>query len=182
MKRLFPVANRIQNNRTKEESLTENEEVFIIIEAKKKGKGLQTLFTHEHFREMIELDEFINNLNAPAEMAQEIGVDSIGVYDLCKKDNITDEVVVYLAGEACEAGDDRYCLPDIPEKCAVTQRPLDFIYDRKTDSFDLSKYDDDEDLIRKIQSGKGDETFMYYEGKSLYIELIFGGTIPEEPE
>ena len=36
------------------------------------------------------------------------------------------------------------------------------------------------DLIAKIQSGKGDETFMFYGHKNLYVELMFAGTIPKE--
>ena len=62
----------------------------------------------------------------------------------------------------------------------MTQRPLDFIYDRQTDSFDLSHFETDLDLIAKIQSGKGDERFMYYGHKNLYVELMFAGTIPRE--
>ena len=47
-----------------------------------------------------------------------------------------------------------------------------------TDKYDLSQYETDLDIVRKIQTGKGDERFMTYEGKALYIELIFGGTVP----
>ena len=46
----------------------------------------------------------------------------------------------------------------------------------------MSPYKTDLDIIRKIQTGKGDETFMTYAGKALYIELIFGGTTPINPE
>ena len=70
-------------------------------------------------------------------------------YDLCRKTNVTDEVVRQFAAEGCET-DPFYCLPDIEEKCQVTARPIDFIYDRKTDSFDLSKYRNDQELIAKI--------------------------------
>ena len=46
----------------------------------------------------------------------------------------------------------------------------------------MSPYESDLDIVRKIQTGKGDERFMTYEGKALYIELIFGGTVPRKPE
>ena len=36
------------------------------------------------------------------------------------------------------------------------------------------------DLIARIQSGKGDKTFMQYGHKNLYVELMFAGTIPEQ--
>ena len=84
------------------------------------------------------------------------------------------------AAEKCEINE-YYCLPKIEQKCKSTPRPLDFVYDRKTDSYDLSQYASDLDLIRKVQSGKGDETFIYYGSKSLYIEMMFGGTVPKEP-
>lgn len=153
MKALFPVANQIQGDRAAEEpEMTDNEQIFFIIEAKKSGdgKGPTTLFTLDHFQEMIALDEFLINLAAPAEMAAEIGVDHIGMYDLCKRENITDEIVVKIAAEACLEISESFCLDDIAEKCAATPRPLDFIYDRKTDSYDLSPYDSDIDLVAKV--------------------------------
>ena len=34
---------------------------------------MKTLFTKDHFREMIELDEFILNIKPPKEMLDELG-------------------------------------------------------------------------------------------------------------
>lgn len=45
----------------------------------------------------------------------------------------------------------------------------------------MSKFKNDNDLIRQIQSGKGDTTFRYYSHQALYIEAMFAGTIPSEP-
>ena len=38
-------------------------------------------------------------------------------------------------------------------------------------------------VYEKVQSGKGDETFMYPENsfKNLYIQVIFAGTEPKKP-
>ena len=57
---------------------------------------------------------------------------------------------------------------------------MDFIYDRKTDTYDLDQFDTDLDLIQRIQTGKGDSQFMFYGHKNLYVELMFAGTTPVE--
>ena len=53
-------------------------------------------------------------------MADEIGKPGIDYYDLCKRENITDEIVVFYAAQGCEEYGEEYCLPDIEEKCEVT--------------------------------------------------------------
>ena len=85
---------------------------------------------------MIKLEEYIMNLQAPQRLADEVTPESISFYDLCRKKNITDEIVQNFADRACET-DKKFCLPDISEKCQSSPKPLDFIYDRKTDSYDL---------------------------------------------
>ena len=82
-------------------------------------------------------------------MVDRIEPESVSFYDLCRKTDITDEVVVQFAAERCKTNE-FFCLSDIPKKCEVTQRPLDFIYDRKTDTYDLSQFETDTDLIAKI--------------------------------
>ena len=77
--------------------------------------------------------------------------------------------------------DPNACLEPIEEKCKATGRPLDFIYDRKTDSYDIESFPTELDLIRRVQSGKGDKNYMYYGDKILFTEIIFAGTVPEEP-
>jgi hypothetical protein len=129
---------------------------------------------------MIDLENFITSLQVPDELSSQIkGKETVSFYDVCRRTNITDEIVVEYAAEGCKI-DDYYCIPDVEEKCKTSSRPIDFIYDRKTDSFDLSKYRTDMDLVAKIQTGKGDETFMYYGHKNIYVELIFAGTTPAE--
>ena len=57
--------------------------------------------------------------------------------DICKtkkEDDIKEE-----AAQGCKT-DDRYCIVDIEDKCAMSQRPIDFIYKRSTDSFVLDSY------------------------------------------
>ena len=127
---------------------------------------------------MIELDNFILNLTPSDELMDKIKPEQLSFYDLCRKKNATDEFMGQFAAENC-LHDERYCLPEVEEKCQVTPRPLDFIYDRRTDTYDLSQFHTDMDLISRIQSGKGDKTFMFYGHKNLYVELMFAGTIPE---
>ena len=60
---------------------------------------------------------------------------------------------------------------------------MDFIYERKTDEYVISKYKTNQQLVQKVQTGKGDETFMYPQDsyKNLYIQVIFAGTTPQKP-
>ena len=46
-------------------------------------------------------------------------------------------------------------------------------------TYNLSRYEDDKELLDKIQSGKGDEE-IYTTFINLYPELMFGGTVPDE--
>ena len=128
---------------------------------------------------MIELEEFLLNIKPPEELASQIDGGSVSFYDLCKKKNITDEVIVNLAALECEQ-DESFCLPDIAEKCDVSMRPLDFVYDRFTDEYDLDQFPSDLHLIGRVQTGKGDSKYMYYPGKNLYPQLFFAGTQPAE--
>ena len=104
----------------------------------------------EHFQEMIDLDDYILNITAPKKMADKLVSDRAPTfYDLCEKRNITDEIVVQIAAGLCET-DERACLPDILPKCHVSARPIDFVYDRKTDTFDLAQFRNDNELIARI--------------------------------
>ena len=151
----------------------------VMVEARPQKGQRTTLFTKEAFEEMIKLNDFILNITAPQELVDQIKPESVIFTDLCQKVNVTDEIVENFAAENCPT-DERFCLPPIPEKCKVSDGPLMFIYDRKTDKFDLDQFDDNMDLIARIQTGKGDSTFMYYGHKNLYVELIFASTTPRE--
>ena len=64
----------------------------------------------------------------------------------------------------------------------MSPRPLDFIYERRLNRYNLDRYRSNEDLVKKIQTGKGDEIFRYDGlGNNLFIEIIFGGTTPRIP-
>ena len=64
------------------------------------------------------------------------------------------------------------------KRCVTSPMPLDFVYEKKYDSYLLdSKYDTDEKLLEKIQTGKGD--LSIYEGnRFIYIDGIFSETEP----
>ena len=109
------------------------------------------------FEEMIRLEDFILNLSSPA-LSAELNKESISFYDLCRKTNATDRWMTQYAAETCKTNP-RYCLDEVEQKCQVTSRPIDFIYDRKSDSYDMSAIKTDLDLVRIVQSGKGDSTF-----------------------
>ena len=58
---------------------------------------------------------------------------------------------------------------------------MDFIYEKYNDTYNLSRYNDDDELLEKIQTGKGDED-IYTQFINLYPDLFLGGTVPEEIE
>ena len=78
--------------------------------------------------------------------------------------------------------DDDYCVVPVMPKCKSSPRPIDFIYERKDDIFNIEKYKTDKELVDKIQTGKGDTTFIFTGFKSLYIQIFFAGTTPEYAE
>ena len=60
---------------------------------------------------------------------------------------------------------------------------LDFIYERKENRYNLDRYKNDEQLLKKVRTGKGDELFLYNGlGNNIFIEMFFGGTTPRIPE
>ena len=56
---------------------------------------------------------------------------------------------------------------------------IDFVYNRKTDTFDLSPYRNDEALLKKIRSGRGDPRIYNKLGKNIFMILMAAGTTPE---
>jgi hypothetical protein len=58
---------------------------------------------------------------------------------------------------------------------------MDFIYEKYNNTYNLSRYGSDKDLLDKIRTGKGDER-IYTMFINLFVDVIFGGTVPEEPE
>ena len=58
---------------------------------------------------------------------------------------------------------------------------LDFVYEKYNDTYNLTEaaYKDDKELLKKIQTGKGDpEIFTGF--SFLYLTGFVGGTVPEE--
>ena len=60
--------------------------------------------------------------------------------------------------------------------------PLDFIYEKGPNKYMLENYETDEQLLEKVQTGRGD--LAIYEGDFLFlfVEGIFSGTEPAEIE
>ena len=56
------------------------------------------------------------------------------------------------------------------KRCRASMYPLDFVYDVKKKDYILENYRTDEQLVQKIQSGKGDEEERYTKlGEVIYI-------------
>lgn len=85
MKRAFPLTS-IQAEGEDEVLVTDTEDIFVMIEAKQpEDDTLQTLFTVDHFKEMIDFENFVLNMTVPAELAADVGEESLSFTDLCKK-------------------------------------------------------------------------------------------------
>ena len=63
-----------------------------------------------------------------------------------------------------------------PHVCEKSVGLLDFIYDRKENRYALDRYKTDEDLVKKIRTGKRDPNSG--PGDNIFVELFLGGTTP----
>ena len=114
--------------------------------------------------------------------------ESLTWHDLCMKEG---DLSISLWPEGVEVPDvckrsPENCeiKPDVVRRCKTTQWPLDFVYDYAREDYDLQTYRTDEELVRKVRTGKGDESNERYQGlgQNLFIQLIFGGTTPRRVE
>ena len=111
---------------------------------------MDSLITLEHFAEMIRFEEFVTTVETPPELLEGLTVDKVTLGgNICEKGNITSDIVEEFAARECQY-DERFCLPPIEPSCKVSSRPIDFVYNRRTNTFDLSQFDSDLDLIRQV--------------------------------
>jgi hypothetical protein len=104
----------------------------------------------------------------------------IGLGDICMQTNITS-----FLEDLDEEEDD--CEEDVPfdcpvkleKKCQHSPWPLDFIYERHNDTYNLTRYETDRELLKKVRSGKGDP-FLYRGFRRLFIQFMFKGTTPDK--
>ena len=77
------------------------------------------------------------------------------------------------------------CAAEIAETCYSSPKPIDFIYERRYDKFNIEGYQTDQELLEKIQTGKGDITVLELGARrieTIYIDTFFSGTTPESPD
>ena len=67
-----------------------------------------------------------------------------------------------MAARGCQEYGEYFCIVEAPPICSTEPKPIDFIYERKDNVFNIDEYKTNLDLIAKVQTGKGDETFIYY--------------------
>ena len=82
--------------------------------------------------------------------------------------------------EDCDPDDPYDCPVKLKPKCTTTFRPLDFVYERFNDTYNISRYDDDKELVDKIKTGKGDK--YLYDWLIINVEKVFGGRTPDDPD
>ena len=159
------------------------------MEAKERDDGkLANLLTLEAFEEMLDFHDFIYTISFPApkpltSYTGDVEEGTMITYaDICERRNITDERVEKIAESACKEYGEKYCIVDAPMTCKTSSKPIDFIYERKNNEFNLNRYTSDNDLIAKVQTGKGDEFAFYGAYNNIFVDYTFGGTIPKNPE
>ena len=61
----------------------------------------------------------------------------------------------------------------------MTAKPIDLVYDIETDSYDLSRFSSDEDLLDQVQKGMTEYTVFQNYDDIIKVDQVFGGTQPE---
>ena len=61
----------------------------------------------------------------------------------------------------------------------MTAKPIDFVYDFETDSYDLSRFSSDADILEVLQQGRTESTIFKNTDDIIFVNQIFGGTFPE---
>ena len=74
----------------------------------------------------------------------------LGLADLCELYNITSEEQDEDLEDDCDKNKKYGCPVKVKPKCFTTQRPLDFVYERWNDTYNLTRYDSDKELVDKI--------------------------------
>ena len=100
---------------------------------------------------MIEFENWLYSLSYPAPIANETYPDGVTFKDLCWKQTPSSDKSDDVWSEKCKQGKNEYC--DLEEEdfpCKTSQRPLDFIYERRGSKWNLDRYRTDEDLLKKI--------------------------------
>ena len=143
----------------------------------------------ESFKEMVKFDEFVMSQKFQAPPGNETANIEAGepptMYsftDLCKPEKPLDQIKLDEWAQKCNS-DEVYCLTPRKPRCYTTPKPLDFVYEVQTDSWNIDRYSNDRELVAKIQTGKGDERFIYDEFyKNIYIQIFFAGMTPDNEE
>ena len=107
---------------------------------------------------MIKFEEWLMNLEYPVPMSMETADLAAGeprttykFKDVCKRKRITTDEQEREWRNKCNQNDTTYCgvKPKVTW-CERSHTPLDFIYERKTDSYALENYHRNSDLIKKV--------------------------------
>ena len=67
----------------------------------------------------------------------------------------------------------------IVKRCMNSHMPLDFIYEKSSNSYRLDLYDTDEKLLQKVRTGKGDPS-IFKGSKFLYLEGFLAEIEPKD--
>ena len=147
------------------------------------------MLTIEHFKEIMKFEEWLMRLEYPDVPGKPKGWPAnqdpptvMTWYDQCEKENV--HLKNWPEGTPDQCRDLPQLCPEIRartrKKCRTWNSPLDFVYDNKLRDYNFRKFSSDDELVRKIRTGKGDETLWKYNelGEVIYVELLAGGSTP----
>ena len=116
--------------------------------------AFETLLTRESLYAQLEMEEYLYSLKLPSDYLDpdplKKNVTFIGLGDLCELYNLTTEEMDEDLEEDCNKDKEYGCPVKLKPKCFSTSRPLDFVYERWNDTYNISRYDNDQELIDKI--------------------------------
>jgi len=125
---------------------------MMIIEAKRPNEtAWDTLLTREAFEEMVLFEDFLDSLKLPYHLndlnpiskEDYDGPEMIGLQDLCAKFNLTTEEMDEDLEEDCNPDKPFDCPVKLKPKCLGNATPLNFVYERWNDTYNISRYDND---------------------------------------
>lgn len=128
---------------------------------------------------MLDFEEMLYSFKLPEDIANatkaeppyEPKLPLKGLADVCTLFNITSEKSYEKWLEDCDQEKPYDCPVPERERCLVTPRPLDFIYERHNDTYNLTRYESDSQLLKKIRTGKGDTEYIYTGPRTLNMDM-----------
>ena len=162
----------------------------VMMQAKpREGVKYPSLIDLDAVNEMLEFEDFLLNIRVAVPDPKKSNYTEARFGDVCRREEMVKDIDRIKVNEACEMFRDDpayeqylgYCnLPEPKLWCQTTQRLLNFIYDSRTESYDMTPYKSNDHLIAKVQTGKGDP--LAAKNRAIFVQTNYAGTRPRSVE